>query len=219
MLRSLPLIIVLAASPAVADTELSIGGNERSLRTSSANAVTADNLTNVEFSLARDIGEDLGIQLMPDLHLWAVASWRYGYVAGDLFESSTEATTNVLTLGGRARYSLNKYLAAHVRGELGTQQTSLSLTYGTMDRTGTASDSAWGPVAVGSAGVDAVLPVFGGGALGVRFELGYVATSGLDLAPSEMRDEANLSLGTAQASIGSLDLQGRFWALSVFAQF
>ena len=91
-MRHLPaLAFALAATgaPAHADptpNELSFGGTARALRSSSANALTADNLAGITLGAARDLGILDGGPL-PGLSLWAEAGLAATSADGTMFQS------------------------------------------------------------------------------------------------------------------------------------
>ncbi|HEY4055228.1 MAG TPA: hypothetical protein VGM39_01425 [Kofleriaceae bacterium] len=209
------LAILILATPAIAhagDNTVSIGSFYRALTSNSANAVSGDDLAGVHLTLERDVGHDLGIELLPKLQLWATATWEYGTVDGTMFQTiDTVSTTHVLTLGGRARYAIRPWVAVSARLDAGLQHTGLSLDEGGM----TMQDHAWGTVATSAIGAEVIAAHH----LGFRFEMGYLAASGVALSPAADKDSNMLQLSTAQASIGHLDLGGRFVTISLLGIF
>ncbi len=207
------ILLTGAATPALAErNELAFGGGSRSLRSDSANAVTENNLGGGELSFGRRLPIDL-----PQLDLWALASLGWGNAEGAMFQSiATDVSTFVPTVGASARYALHSHLTLQARVDLGVARTSLQL-----EGDGrTLSDSAWSGLTRGSLGIDAFAlrsPRF---SLGVRFEVGYVAASGAALAPREDQpDDDVIMLPVMDASIGTLDLGGRFFNVSILAGF
>ncbi|HEY4181289.1 MAG TPA: hypothetical protein VGM90_30800 [Kofleriaceae bacterium] len=215
MRASLALLALAVLYPAVAhagDNAVSIGSFSRALRSNSANAISSDDLAGVHLTIERDVGHDLGIDLFPKLQLWATATWEYGTVDGSMFQTiTTEGTTHILTLGGRARYALRPWVAVSARLDAGVQHTGLQLDEGGM----TAQDHAWGSVATSAVGAELIAVDH----IGLRFEMGYLAASGVALAPVADKDSNMLQLSTAQASIGHLDLSGRFVTVSLLGAF
>ena len=202
--------------PAHADTnhdELWIGGGGRALRSSSANALTGDNLAGTSFGYARD----LGIAALPDLTLWAGAGVTTGAADGTMFQTvSTEISTVALTGGLRARYQLHRLIAASARLELGAQRARVELS----DYTGgSASDHGWGAMAQASAALDlfaSARPPFG---LGVRAEFGYVIAQAIELtAHRDVRGDV-LMLPMDERALGGLDLSGPAFTISLVGQF
>src|SRR3954470_3080227 len=107
MRTSLILLGVLSAAvPAHAgNNEVWLGSTNRALRSPSANALTSDSLTGGQRADARA----LGIALVPRLSVWAVGGMSWGSAEGLMFQTlTTELDTLGFTVGGRARYTLNK---------------------------------------------------------------------------------------------------------------
>lgn len=214
-MRTAPLLAALcaAASPALAgNNEITIGNSDRSLRTASANAVTSENLGGVQLGVARQI--HLG--LVPNLQIWGALGFASTSAEGELFGMPTEVDALDITFGGNARYVLHRHVALVAKLDLGPTRSSLSI-----EGNGhTVSDSAWGARARGALGVDLFLVAYPRFSLGARFEMGYVAHSaGGALSPVEGSSEQMLELSESQASIGHLDLGGRYYAFSLLSQF
>ena len=201
-----------AASPAMAgNNELTIGSMNRSLRTASANAVTDENLGGVQLGVARQIHLDL----VSNLQIWGAIGFASASAEGQLFGMPTTLDELDVTFGGHARYLLHKNLAVFGRLELGPSKSSLAI-----EGNGhTVSDGRWGAVATGAVGVDLFLIAMSRFSLGARFEMGYVAHSATSLSPAEGASEDMLVLSESQASIGHLDLGGRYYAFSLLSQF
>lgn len=193
------------------NNEVSIGSSNRSLRADSANAITPANLDSFELAYARR----LDLELVPRLELWAAGHYGYGGLDGNLFTMATRADSHVFTVGGRARYFVVSRLAATARLDVGTARTSLLIE----GREGDVSDAGWGGVLGGAVGVDLVVVAKRHFSCGVRFDLGYVAMTGVALAPAAASDPDRLEIATEQASIGHLDLGGRYASVTLLAQF
>ncbi len=205
-------LALCAASPALAgNNELSIGGTTRSLRTASANAVTSDNLGGVQLGVARH----LDLDLVPSLQIWAAVGFANTSAEGELFGMPTEIDALDLTLGGTARYVLHRNIAVMAHLDLGPSRTSLSIE----GNSKTVSDSGWGVSATGAVGVDLFLITYPQFSLGARIEVGYTTHSATSLSPVEGASHDMLVLPGAHASIGHLDLGGRFYAFSLLSQF
>jgi hypothetical protein len=207
--------VIALAGAAHADprhNELSIGGNGRALRSSSANALTGDDLAGLSLGAARD----LEISLLPDLTLWAEAGLLIGSADGVMFQSlSTQIDDVGLTGGLAARYRLHRLIAATARLGLGVQRASVSIT----DRTTSASDHGWGALASAGAALDLLTssrPRFG---VGVRFELGYIAAQGVDLTPRRAHPGDEIALAMTEVALGRLDLSGPSATVSLVGQF
>ncbi len=208
----LALCVASASSVAFAgNNEVTLGSTDRSLRTASANAVTSENLGGVQLGVARQI--HLG--LVPNLQIWGAIGFASTSAEGELFGMPTEIDALDLTFGGQARYVLHRNFAVTARLELGPSKTSLSIE-GNGHRV---SDGRWGAIATGAIGVDVFLIAFPRFSLGARFEMGYTAHSGTALSPAEGTSEDMLVLSESQASIGELDLGGRFYTFSLLSQF
>jgi hypothetical protein len=203
---------ICAATPAFAgNNELWFGSFGRSLRTSSANAVTNDNLGGPQLGLARQ----LHLDLVTNLQLWATVGYGRGFADGSLFGMPTTIDTHAITLGGRARYELHPNLAISGRLDLGADHAALSI-----EGNGhTVSDGAWGGSLGGALGLDLLAVARPRFSFGMRFELGYVTASGVALSPAEGASTDMIELPASQASIGHLDLGGRYFALSLLSQF
>jgi hypothetical protein len=205
--------LVLFATPAHAgNNEITIGSYERALRSSSADAVTADGLAGGSLTYARA----LDLSLVPRLTLWAEGSFGWGGATGTLFSTIGTQISNLgFTVGGRARYVPYRMIAVSGRIDVGTARTSLAL----HDTSGTATDSGWGAVTCAAIAAD-VIPVEKPRAgFGLRFELGYLAASGVTLTPQREGGGDTLKLPTMSTSLGSLNLSGPFVAFSFLGQF
>jgi len=207
---------VIATPAAHADTnrdELWIGGGTRGLGSSSANALTGDNLSGTSLGLARD----LGIAVLPHLAVWAEAGLTTGDANGVMFQSLyTELNALGLTGGLRARYQLHRLIAASARLDLGAQRASLAIS----DHAGSsASDHGWGAMAQASAALDlfaVARPPFG---IGLRAELGYVMAQAISLTAHRDATGDTLMLPMTEVGLGHLDLSGPTFALSLVGQF
>jgi hypothetical protein len=218
MRAALPLLIVLGAgATAHADdnaNEIALGAATRTLRSSSANAVTDQSLGGGELSY----GRSLGITLMPHLELWAGAGFSWGGASGTMFQTlSTEVDSVAFTLGARARYRLHPRLAVGGRVDLGTARASLTLRDGVGH---SASDAHWGATSSAAISVDLLALVHRNMNFGVRLELGYVATEAIELTGrSESADASTIVLDMMEASLGHLDLGGPYFSASMISQF
>jgi hypothetical protein len=215
MKTALVMIAALAgASSAAADpkNEVSIGSFDRAMHASSANAVTTDSLGGGVLGYARAL--DVG--LSPRLQTWATGGFAWGGADGTMFSTlTTELDTLAFTAGGRARYSVWKHLQVGGRIDIGTARAALTLREGNREL----DDSGWGMTASAAAALDLLAWESPGFELGVRLELGYTVTSAVELAPAEANDSSTIQLEMSQASLGHLDLGGKFFALTVLSQF
>jgi hypothetical protein len=210
--------VVLASLPARADSlervhELSIGSTTRALRTDSANALTDDSLGGGALTYAHA----LPLELMPGLLVWGQATLGWGGADGMMFQTlSTELDTLSVLVGGRARYVLHPRVIASGRLQLGMARAGLTIRDGAY----VASDAAWGPVSETALGVDLLAVNARRFKLGVRFELGLVASVPVGLAPTaESGSAGTLQLEMSTSEIGSLNLSGTTLGISVVSQF
>ena len=204
-----------AATPARAGdrNELTIGSWNRALRSSSANAVTEDNLTGG----ALTYGRDLGLRPIPRLAVWATGAFTWSGAEGVLFKTlATEVDALGLSAGARARYSLHERVVASARLDLGAARTHLQIGGGTGSLT---EGSRWGAIATAAAGLDLLAVTGPRFSLGLRFELGYTAAQApaLTLSPTGGGGDV-MPLPLSEASFGHLDLGGRWFGLSLLAQ-
>ncbi len=208
----LAVALCAASSGAVAgNNEVTLGSTNRSLRTASANAVTTENLGGVQLGAARQIHLDL----VSNLQIWGAIGFASTSAEGQLFGMPTEIDALDVTFGGHARYLLHRNLAVVGRVDLGPSRSSLAIE-GNGHRV---TDARWGAIATGAVGVDLFLVAYPRFSLGARFEMGYVAHAAPALSPAEPSSADMLELSESQASIGSLDLGGRFYAFSLLSQF
>ena len=219
-MRALPILFLVTATAtaAHADTnhdELWIGGGARALRSASANALTGDDLSGTSLGYAHD----LGLAVLPGLAVWAEASMVTGDATGEMFRTlSTEISTVGLSGGLRARYPLHRLIAASAHFDLGAQRARVAITdHGA--GSGTASDHGWGTMAQVGAALDlfaVARPPFG---IGVRAEFGYVVAQAISLTARRDVSGDVLMLPAAEVALGSLDLSGPTFAISLVGQF
>lgn len=209
---ALTFLLGTASSADAGNTEVTFGSFNRALRSESANAVTDDTLGGLNLGAARK----LHLDLLPKLDVWATAGFVWGTAAGTLFQTmTTEVDMLGLTLGGRARYALHRHLHVSARLDLGTARNAL-----TINGNGhTVSDASWGGTVTTAVGLDMMMVARPRFSLGFRFDLGYIAATSVALSPREEGDPSKIELDAMQASIGSLDLGGRFLSFSVLSQF
>lgn len=128
---------------------------------------------------------------------------------------TTELDTLSFSAGGRARYAVWRHVQVGGRIDLGMARAGLTLREGDREL----FDSGWGMTATAAAAIDFLAWESPGFELGVRLELGYTATSAIELAPAEANDSSTIQLEMSQASLGHLDLGGKFFSLTVLSQF
>jgi hypothetical protein len=213
-MRHLLALLLVAGTAHAGEHELSIGSTTQTLRTSSANALTGDSLGGGRLTYARG----LDFQLVSGLALWGEAGFAWGGATGTMFQTlDTELDTLGLSVGARVRYALHPRVIASARLDIGMTRASVAI----RDRAGrTASDAGWGPSSTATLGVDLLAirgPRF---ALGLRTELGVVGAAPIALtARPEAPDDDALRLQMSAASLGSLNLSGTTFALSVVSEF
>lgn len=206
-----------AAPPARAGehNQLTLGSWYRALRSPSANAVTADDLSGGELTYARD----LALQPVPRLAVWAQGSFTWAGVDGQMFQTlDTDTSVLGLSAGGRARYRLHERVAASARLDVGAARTRLRLE-DAMGRT--AQDARWGGIATAALGLDLLAIAGPRFSLGARLELGYTAAAApaLTASPDGSGDGDAILLPMREASLGHLDLGGRWFGVSAVSQF
>ncbi|HWO17578.1 MAG TPA: hypothetical protein VNO30_02340 [Kofleriaceae bacterium] len=211
------LLIAAAAAPARAGdrNELTIGSWNRALRSASANAVTDDNLTGGALTYARD----LALHPVPGLAVWATGAFSWAGAEGTMFRTlATDVGALGLSAGGRARYHLHERVALSGRLDLGAARTKLRIE----DSMGhAAGDARWGAIATAAAALDLYAIAGPRFSLGLRAELGYTAASAPELTaePDGDGDGDTILLPRSEASLGHLDLGGRFFGFSLVSQF
>jgi hypothetical protein len=213
-MRALALLLIYSTecSTAYAGNELSIGSSDRALRSSSADAVTADSLTGGQLGFAHEL--HLGLA---DLTVSATLGLWWGSAKGSLFDLATDLGQSAYLIGGRARYAVMPHIAASAGVQVGLARTSLDLT-DSMDRR--LSDAAWGGIADGALALDLLAVDTPRFSLGMRVELGYVAAASVTLAGKASHpDDGTLRLAMTQASLGQLDLSGPYASVSVMSAF
>lgn len=212
---ALAVLLSATAAHARGANELNIGSSSRALHSDSANAVTSDSLGNGNLGIGRTI--DIG--LFPGLQLSAIGNFAWGGLDGQMFQTmTTELDTLALTAGGRVRYPLRtRFVVATARLDLGMARAAVAIRDGSGH---TASDSGWGATSTAAAGLELYAVSSPKFKLGLRFEVGYTATSGIELvATPETESEGTLQLEMSAASLGSLDLSGSFLGMSLVSQF
>jgi hypothetical protein len=208
------LLALLASTAHADDNEITITESVRALRTRSANAITDDSLVGGSLGYARALPATLG-----PFALWAHASFDWAVTSGTMFQT---LTTDLYTLGGsagiRARYHLwRDRIVASARADLGFVRAALEI----RDDAGHAvRDSGWGATTSVGGGVDLVVVRSRRFTMALRTELAAVATSSIPLSATPARDGGNtLQLEMTAASLGSLNLSGPAFAVSLVGRF
>ena len=211
------LIVLLLASTASADTnhEVVLGSQIRSLHASSANALTDDSLAGPVLGYAYR----LPIELAPKLELWGTGLFTAGLVDGEMFQTlATEIRSLQFSAGVRARYPLwRSIVVANARLDAGAQRVAMSLE-DMADHT--AQDAGWGAISTAAVGLELVPLAFRSFGLSFRVEYGYTMAQGIELAAkSEGAPEDTIELDRMAASIGHLDIGGRFLTFTLTTRF
>jgi len=214
-MRALLAILLLTSTAHAGDNELSAGSGTRALRSASANALTDASLGGGGFAYARR----LPLHVRPGLELWATGAAWFGTAEGTMFQTlATEIDLQQYAVGARARYPLwRRIVVGSARLDLGLAETSVDL----RDDAGhAAGDSGWGAIATGALGLELLAITHPRFSLGMRFELGYVVASATELtAKSDQPGEGTIQLDRMEASLGHLDLGGRFFAMTLIIGF
>jgi len=211
---AIAIILLTAATAHAGNHEVSLTESNRALRSDSANAVTPDSMVGGALGYAHR----LDIPVLPDLTIWGTGTFGWGVADGTMFQTlTTDLSTLTFSVGARARYPLHRLIVASARIDVGTARTALAL----HDDAGhTARDHGWGAMTAGALALDLFATNKPSFALGLRFELGYVATSGVAMtATPDSQSDGTLQLQMTAAGLGSLDLSGPVFAASVVSQF
>ena len=210
------LVLALLAGTAHADVdhEILIGSHIRSLHTSSANALTDDSLAGPVFGYAYRLPLHL-----PKLQLWGTGTLLIGIGDGEMFQT-LETSINTLQMSGGllARYALwRNFLVANARLDLGAQRIDVSLE--DMDDH-VARDTGWGATSTAAIGLELNPLAFRSFGFGFRIEYGYTVNQGIELtAKSKGAPEDTIELDRMAASLGHLDLGGRYLSFTVTTRF
>ncbi len=194
------------------DNELSLGSSTRALRTSSANAVTDESLVGGSLGY----GRTLHLAPIPGVTLAAMGTFAWSDADGRVFQRmTTTLDTLSLSLGGRARYAIHRRLVASATLTLGMTKTSLELYEGDH----TAFASGWAPLSHVGVALDLVAVRMPRVNIALRAELGYVGAAPVNLVarPAPKSDDT-LQLDMSAASLGTLNLSGPVFAMSVVAE-
>lgn len=214
-MRPLLLSLLVTSTTYASNNEVELGSTTRAMRSSSADALTGDSLVGGGI----DIGRRLVIDLPRRFSLWSDAGVTWSGATGEMFSVlATDLFDTTLTAGLHLRYTPVRNLAVSAGVAIGAQHAELSIT----DSMGhVASDAAWGAVARASIKLDLLAVDFTRFACGVRIELGYLASQGIALVPTEQRtdDADTLHIPMSEASLGHLDLGGAFIHVGLVSQF
>ena len=192
--------------------EVTLGTWNRALRSPSANAVTEDNLVGG----ALTYGRDLGLRPDPRLAVWAVGAFTWSGAEGVMFQTlGTDVDVLGFSAGARARYTLHERVIASARLDAGAARTHLEL----FDSAGrTAEGARWGAIATAAVGLDLLAVANPHFSFGLRLELGYTAAQAPALTLTPTGGGEAMPLPMQEASIGHLDLGGRWAGISFIAR-
>lgn len=212
-MRALITLLLLTSTAHAGTNEITLGSSSRTLRSASANAITADSLGSGRLAYAHDLGLDLA----PKLRVLVEGALTWGSASGTLFQTATtDLTTFGLLVGARAEYRVYRHLTAGARLDAGTGYADLTL----REDGHSAADSRWSGLVDAAIGVDALAVQRKRFSLGVRVELGYAIQHVPPLAPQRADgDDTAIKLEMMGASLGHLDLDGPYLGLSAVSSF
>ena len=211
---TLLLALLTSVAHAEPNDEAALGSWVRALHAPSANAVTEQPLAGGTFAYAREVIPQL---VVPGLSLWGVGTVGFGGAGGTMFQTMTTSIDYAeVTVGARARYRAWRFLEAGARIDAGTTRVALAIDAGGQSY----RDHGWGAISAAALSLD-LLPYAGKGfAFGFRGELGYATTSAIGLVPRMDRpDDGTIELPMTRASLGHLDLGGKYLTFTLFARF
>ena len=200
-----------AAAPA---WRFDLAVDTRWLHDRSAAAVTTDTLSTVTWSAERRL-VSVDVPRTDGLELAGIASFGSGNTAGSMFQTlDTNVDTIDLLAGVHASARLFRVLVASARAEVGATRVALQIAPTGEPSMASVDDHGWGAIASASVGAELEPVATSRLRLGVGVELGYVATGAVEMhAYPSGRGDPDLSIETAYASIGRLNLGG--WSLRV----
>ena len=209
------IVILFLATAAHAEHEALFGSHIRALHSSSANALTEDSLSGPTFGY----GYRLPVKLLSKLELWGTASMQFGFVDGEMFQTLDTTTHSFeLALGARARYPLwRQFVYANARLDAGTERVWVKLEDMQHHE---AQDVGWGAISTAAIGLEVNPLALSSWSLGFRAELGMVMTSGIGIdARADGPPDDTIELDRMAASLGHLDLGGRYFSFTVTSRF
>jgi hypothetical protein len=191
-----------------------VGSSTRWLSSPSAAAVTTETLGLFVMSGERQLTE-VELPRGPSIQLAAFGSFGVGGARGRMFQTLDSNVDSIELLAGvHASAHLFQVMVLSARAGVGTDRRSLTIAPAGPAQMASVDDAGWGRVAAGSIGADFEPVVAPQLHLGLGVELGYVATSAVEMHayPSD-RGNPDLTIQTAFASVGQLDLDG--WSLRI----
>jgi hypothetical protein len=211
------LVLALLSTTARADVdhEVVLGSHIRALHTSSANALTDDSLAGPVFGYAYR----LPLDVVPKLELWGTGTLLFGSGDGEMFQTlSTNIDALQITGGIRARYPLwRRVIVANARLDLGAQRIDVALADAANH---TARDSGWGATSTAAVGLELNPFTFRSFGLGFRVEYGYTVNQAIEMtAKSNGAPEDTIELDRMAASLGHLDIGGKYFSFTLMTRF
>lgn len=211
---------VASGADATPGWTIEMGSATRWMRDRSAGAITTEPLSSfvlsaerriTTFELPHGLALDLGIE----------ATWANGAANGTIFQTLTTDLGDNEWLGGvHASARVWHTLGVSARAAAGVTRTDLAIAPEQDPAMKSVDDHGWGRIATATIGADFQPVHTRAFALGVGMELGWVATSAVTMHayPSD-RPDPDLSIETAFASIGHVDLGGWTMRIGVHASF
>jgi hypothetical protein len=189
-----------------------IGSEARYLRNPSAAAVTTESLASFVMSAERHLAS-FELPRGRTLELGVEATWANGSASGTMFQTlDTTLGTNDLLGGVHAAARVWHVFGVSARADVGATRTDLTIAPIGAPQMASVDDHGWGRIATASLGAELEPIATRSVRLGVGLEVGYVATSVVELhASPSNRPDPDRSIETAYESIGRLDLDG--WQL------
>jgi len=193
-----------------------MGSSTRWFRDPSAIIATNDQLASFVMSAEHGLGT---VELPRGfaLELGVDAMWANGSAAGSMFQTlETSIGTNDLLGGVHASVRALRILAVTARAQAGASHVDLSIAPSGQPQMASVDDGGWARTLAGSVGAEIEPIAMPQVRLGFGMELGYLATSGVEMHASPTNaPDPDRSIETAYQSIGHLDLDG--WTLRISA--
>ena len=218
-------LIVGSANAFAENVELTIGSTARWMRSSSIDAVSADD-SNAALSLSA--GVKLNQITLPGIDLYVDASFDRSSLEGISFERiDSEISITSYSLGARAHHQL-PYLGSRLslfgRARMGAAKVSLELS-DALYRAEPMRDQGWAGTAHLGGGMEVMVIPKGKlskVALGLRAEAGYTAFAklALDAKPEDDGGDGDvITIPTVAAPLGELDVSAWTFNVSLVGRF
>src|SRR5262249_37913558 len=158
----------------------------------SATALTSDSLGGSSMRYARA----LDVELPEHFTLWAQGGYDLLMADGTMFGTlDTHITALAFTGGARLRYQRWSYVAASAVLAAGPENARVSLT---ASNSNSASDHGWGAIGLAALQLDLLAYDTSSFSFGMRFELGYVAATGVGITPKRSKEDGVLQIPTME---------------------